>query len=155
MSQLDEADTVTRGRAYLDSLAGRRVTVVGLAKSGVAAARLLRTAGADVIGTDVKPVAALGRQAAALADLGVRLLTGNIGTPLSAHALSFPADGLVVCEVSSFQLETTEVFQPRVAVVLNVTPDHLGRHGTFAAYVDAKARIFANQAPADCAVLNA
>jgi UDP-N-acetylmuramoylalanine--D-glutamate ligase len=83
------------------------------------------------------------------------LIAGNIGTPLSAHALSFPADGLVVCEVSSFQLETTEVFQPRVAVVLNVTPDHLDRHGTFAAYVDAKARIFANQAPADCAVLNA
>src|SRR2546426_11967162 len=85
MSQLDEADTVTRGRAYLDSLAGRRVTVVGLARSGVAAARLLRTAGADVIGTDVKPVAALGREAAALADLGVRLLAGA-GEPAAAFA---------------------------------------------------------------------
>src|SRR2546427_10391805 len=85
MSQLDEADTVTRGRAYLDSLAGRRVTVVGLAKSGVAAARLLRTAGADVIGTDVKPVTALGREAAALADLGVRLLAGA-GEPAAAFA---------------------------------------------------------------------
>src|SRR3989442_15667695 len=91
MSQLDEADTVTRGRAYLDSLAGRRVTVVGLAKSGVAAARLLRTAGADVIGTDVKPVAALGREAAALADLGVRLLTGEGGT-----AAAFADTDLVV-----------------------------------------------------------
>jgi UDP-N-acetylmuramoylalanine--D-glutamate ligase len=237
MSSLDEVATVARGRAYLDSLAGRRVTVVGLARSGVAAARLLRTAGADVIGTDAKPVAALGRDAAGLADLGVRLLTGaddaatftgtdlvvvspgvpldgpqlaaararqvpiigelelgwrateadtvaitgtngkttttaligavlapeprpvlvagNIGTPLSAHALSFPPDGLVVCEVSSFQLESIASFQPRVAVVLNVTPDHLDRHGTFAAYVDAKARIFANQGPTDCAVLNA
>jgi len=57
--------------------------------------------------------------------------------------------------VSSFQLETAESFQPRVAVVLNITPDHLDRHGTFAAYVDAKARIFANQGPSDCAVLNA
>jgi UDP-N-acetylmuramoylalanine--D-glutamate ligase len=57
--------------------------------------------------------------------------------------------------VSSFQLETTELFQPRVAVVLNLTPDHLDRHGSFAAYVDAKARIFANQTEADCAVLNA
>src|SRR6266404_6942637 len=83
------------------------------------------------------------------------LVAGNIGTPLATHALAFPADGLVVCEVSSFQLETTELFQPRVAVVLNLTPDHLDRHGTFEAYVDAKARIFANQTPADCAVLNA
>src|SRR5439155_1590243 len=100
MSQLDEVDTVTRGRAYLDSLAGRRVTVVGLAKSGVAAARLLRTAGADVIGTDVKPVAALGREAAALADLGVRLLAGTgetaaafAGTELVVVSPGIPPDG--------------------------------------------------------------
>src|SRR5439155_3081977 len=119
---LDEVDTVARGRAYLRSLGGRRVAVVGLARSGVAAARLLRAA--------------------------------NIGTPLAAHALAFPADGLVVCEASSFQLEATELFQPRVAVVLNLAPDHLDRHGSFEAYVDAKARIFANQTPADCAVLN-
>src|SRR5262249_20522751 len=80
---------------------------------------------------------------------------GNIGTPLAAHALTFPADGTVVCEVSSFQLETTEAFQPRVAAVLNVTPDHLDRHRTFEAYLDTKARIFANQTSSDCAVLNA
>src|SRR5882672_766690 len=228
----------TRGQAYLRSLAGRRVTVFGLAKSGVAAARLLRAVGADVVGADAKPLAALGPEVAALADLGVRLVTGpgdsmgafagadlvvvspgvpfdaaplaamrarqvpiigelelgwrateadtiaitgtngkttttaltssilalqprpvlvagNIGTPLAAHALEFPADGLVVCEVSSFQLETTELFQPRVAVVLNLTPDHLDRHRTFEAYGDAKVRIFANQTAADCAVLNA
>jgi len=60
-----------------------------------------------------------------------------------------------VCEVSSFKLETTEAFQPRVAAVLNVTPDHYDRHGSFTAYVDAKARIFLNQTAADCAVLNA
>jgi UDP-N-acetylmuramoylalanine--D-glutamate ligase len=83
------------------------------------------------------------------------LVGGNIGTPLAAHALTFPRDGLVVAEVSSFQLETIETFQPRVAAVLNVTPDHLDRHGDFAAYLDAKARIFLNQTPADCAVLNA
>src|SRR5499426_2995190 len=188
----------TRGQAYVRSLAGRRVTVFGLAKSGVAAARLLRAAGADVVGTDAKPAAALGREVAALPEIGVRLvmgpgdpteafaaaelvvvspgvpldappllavrarqvpiigelelgwrateadtiaitgtngkttttaltgailglqprpvlIAGNIGTPLAAHALEFPADGLLVCEVSSFQLETTELFQPRVA----------------------------------------
>jgi UDP-N-acetylmuramoylalanine--D-glutamate ligase len=82
------------------------------------------------------------------------LVGGNFGTPLAAGALAFPPDGLVVAEVSSFQLETIETFQPRVAAVLNVTPDHLDRHRTFAAYRDAKARIFLNQTPADCAVLN-
>jgi len=83
------------------------------------------------------------------------LVGGNIGTPLAAHALDFPPDGIVVCEVSSFQLETVEAFQPRVAVVLNITPDHLDRHGTLDRYVDAKARIFRNQTESDCAILNA
>jgi UDP-N-acetylmuramoylalanine--D-glutamate ligase len=83
------------------------------------------------------------------------LVGGNIGTPLCAHALDFPADGLVVAEASSFQLDTTELLRPRVAAVLNVTPDHLDRHKTFKRYLEAKSRIFANQTPADCAVLNA
>jgi len=60
-----------------------------------------------------------------------------------------------VLEVSSFQLETIHTFRPRIAVVLNVTPDHLDRHRTFAAYTDAKARIFENQQAEDFAVLNA
>src|SRR5437588_3548268 len=230
----EEVQVGTRGRAYLATLAERRVAVVGLAKSGIAAARLLAAAGADVRGTDAKAVASLGAEVAALGALGVRLVDGpaafdgvelvvvspgvpldgaqlspvrarrvpvigelelawrameaetiaitgtngkttttaltgallaeqprpvfvggNIGTPLAAHALDFPAGGLVVAEVSSFQLETIEAFQPRVAAVLNVTPDHLDRHRTFARYLDAKARIFMNQTEHDCAVLNA
>src|SRR5258705_1987403 len=75
----------TRGQAYLRSLAGRRVTVFGLAKGGVAAARLLRAVGADVVGTDAKPVAALGREVAALAEIGVRLVTGP-ADPIAAFA---------------------------------------------------------------------
>src|SRR5207249_11737641 len=82
----------TRGQAYLRSLAGRRVTVFGLAKSGVAAARLLRAAGAEVVGTDAKPVAALGREVAALAEQGVRLLTG----PSDPSAAFAGADLIVV-----------------------------------------------------------
>jgi UDP-N-acetylmuramoylalanine--D-glutamate ligase len=62
---------------------------------------------------------------------------------------------VVVLEVSSFQLETIQTFRPQIAVVLNITPDHLDRHRTFAAYVDAKARIFENQNPSDFSVLNA
>ena len=61
----------------------------------------------------------------------------------------------MVLEVSSFQLETIQTFRPKIAVVLNITPDHLDRHRTFAAYTDAKARIFENQQAEDFAVLNA
>jgi UDP-N-acetylmuramoylalanine--D-glutamate ligase len=237
MIALEDADVATRGRAWLSSLAGSRVTVVGLARSGLAAARMLHEVGARVTGLDAKPAAALGREALALRDAGVRLLSGgsdaaafagaalvvvspgvaldspqlaparaagvpiigelelgwrameaetiaitgtngkttttaltgallaeqprpvlvagNIGMPVAAHAATFPRDGLLVAEVSSFQLETIDTFQPRVAAVLNVTPDHLDRHGSFDAYLEAKARIFMNQSPADCAVLNA
>jgi UDP-N-acetylmuramoylalanine--D-glutamate ligase len=83
------------------------------------------------------------------------LVGGNIGTPLSEQALDFPDDGIVVAESSSFQLESTALFRPRVAAVLNITPDHLDRHGSLERYVEAKARILANQTEADCAVLNA
>jgi UDP-N-acetylmuramoylalanine--D-glutamate ligase len=80
---------------------------------------------------------------------------GNIGTPAISLVEGATADTIAVLEVSSFQLETIQTFRPRIAVVLNVTPDHLDRHRTFAAYTDAKARIFENQLPEDFAVLNA
>jgi UDP-N-acetylmuramoylalanine--D-glutamate ligase len=227
----------TRGVPYRESLAGKTIAVVGLAKSGVAAARLLGRLGARVLASDSSPLEALTAEARALdregcvlwagghpdeafrgaalvvvspgvplelpalaavraggvpiigelelawrvmeADLiaitgtngkttttaltgellrtQVRpvLVGGNIGTPLAEHALEFPGDGLVVAETSSFQLDTIDLFRPRVGAILNITPDHLDRHGTFERYVDAKARIFANQGPTDCAVLNA
>jgi UDP-N-acetylmuramoylalanine--D-glutamate ligase len=83
------------------------------------------------------------------------LVGGNIGMP--AISLTERADRgtVVVLEVSSFQLETVQTFRPKVAVVLNVTPDHLDRHRTFEAYVDAKVRIFENQQEKDFTVLNA
>ncbi len=80
---------------------------------------------------------------------------GNIGTPAISLVERAKADTVVVLEVSSFQLETIQTFRPKVAVVLNITPDHLDRHRTFEAYTDAKARIFENQQPDDFAVLNA
>ena len=80
---------------------------------------------------------------------------GNIGTPAISLVEQANTDTIAVLEVSSFQLETIQTFRPKIAVVLNVTPDHLDRHRTFAAYVDAKARIFENQRPSDFAVLNA
>jgi UDP-N-acetylmuramoylalanine--D-glutamate ligase len=83
------------------------------------------------------------------------LVGGNIGTAAISLAEKATAETTVVLEVSSFQLETIRTFRPKVAVVLNITPDHLDRHRTFAAYVDAKARIFENQQADDFAVLNA
>jgi len=81
-------------------------------------------------------------------------LAGNIGAPLSGFlAESAPRD--FVCEVSSFQLETIERFRPDVAVLTNVTPDHLDRYESFEDYAAAKERIFSNQGPGDFAVVNA
>src|SRR6266540_4985874 len=229
--------TTERGEAYRRWLAARTVSVVGLAKSGIAAARLIRRLGGRVLASDAGAPEMLSAEARALEELGCTVWTGghpdrafenaelvvvspgvpleipalttvrargvpligelelawrvmeadliaitgtngkttttaltgellsgqvspvlvggNIGTPLADRALDFPPDGLIVAETSSFQLETTDRFRPRVAAILNITPDHLDRHGTFERYVDAKARIFANQAPTDCVVLNA
>ena len=83
------------------------------------------------------------------------LVGGNIGTPAISLVEKATPESVIVLEVSSFQLETIRSFRPKVAVVLNITPDHLDRHRTFAAYVDAKARIFENQQAEDFAVLNA
>jgi UDP-N-acetylmuramoylalanine--D-glutamate ligase len=82
------------------------------------------------------------------------LVGGNIGTPAISLAERATRETAIVLEVSSFQLETIQTFRPKVAVVLNVTPDHLDRHKTFETYVDAKARIFENQRGDDFAVLN-
>jgi UDP-N-acetylmuramoylalanine--D-glutamate ligase len=80
---------------------------------------------------------------------------GNIGTPAISLVEHATPHTVTVLEVSSFQLETIQTFHPKVAIILNVTPDHLDRHRTFAAYTDAKARIFENQDTHDFAVLNA
>jgi UDP-N-acetylmuramoylalanine--D-glutamate ligase len=76
---------------------------------------------------------------------------GNIGHP-ALELVGRPLDAAVL-EVSSFQLETTERFRPRVAVILNATPDHQDRHGSFEAYLEAKARILDHQGTDDAAVL--
>jgi UDP-N-acetylmuramoylalanine--D-glutamate ligase len=202
-----------------------RALVVGLARSGVAAAGLLRDRGHDVVGVDrgeappIEGVRTAGRtdglaelegaelvvkspgvpaQAPVVAEarrrgipvwgelelawrhlrghpwvavtgtngktttvelLGHVLRTagvpvavaGNVGTPLASLRLA--AGTTIVCEASSFQLEDTVAFRPEVGVLLNVTPDHLDRHGTFEAYRAAKLELFARQGPGDVAVL--
>jgi UDP-N-acetylmuramoylalanine--D-glutamate ligase len=81
-------------------------------------------------------------------------VAGNVGRALSELPGRVDTQAWVVCELSSFQLEDIDAFRCRVAVILNVTPDHLDRHGGFAQYTAAKLRILENQTPEDTAVLN-
>jgi len=82
------------------------------------------------------------------------MVGGNIGRPLIELAEAATRDDVLVAEVSSFQLEATERFRPKVAVMLNVSPDHLDRHENLRAYQEAKAKVFANQESDDTAVIN-
>src|SRR5271168_2783410 len=201
-------------------LKGKKVLVVGLGKSGLAAALFLRRRGAQVTVSDVRSAAALAKDIPALLDQGIMveagghglltfrrqdlivvspgvplltpelvqvrnlglpiigelelaarfhkgnvlaitgsngktttttlcgeiflaaglktLVAGNIGLPVIETVDQSSAGAWSVLEVSSFQLETTESFHPRVAMILNITPDHLDRHGTFENYVAMK-----------------
>jgi len=218
-------------------LKSKKVLVVGLGKSGLAAALFLRRKGALVTVSDVRSAAALAHDLPALLDQGIMveagghgLLTfrrqdlivvspgvpldtpelvqvhnfglpvigelelaarflvgktiaitgsngkttttslcgeilsaahlqvqvgGNIGVPVISLVDESREDGWSVLEVSSFQLETAYQFRPNIAAILNISPDHLDRHGNLENYVAAKERIFANQGPSDALVLNA
>ena len=217
-------------------LKGKKVLVVGLGKSGLAAALFLRRRGAQVTVSDLRSAQALSKEIPSLLEAGILVEAGghglltfrrqdlivvspgvplntpelvqvrNLGLPiigeleLAARFLKgevlaitgsngktttttlcgeiFRAGGLQtvvagniglpvietvdhskpgawsVLEVSSFQLETTESFHPRIAMILNITPDHLDRHGSFENYVAMKEKIFANQTGDDYLILN-
>lgn len=218
-------------------LAGKKVLIIGAARSGIAAARFLVERGAIVALNDQKPIEKWSAEAQALKEAGVGLLPGeppswlldqlelvvvspgvpatiipiryaeragaeiigevelaarflkgrivaitgsngkttttsligellrdaglpvevggNIGRPLISMVESSRDNGWTVVELSSFQLETTKTFRASIAVVLNVTPNHMDRYETFNDYAAAKHRIFMNQTEEDVAVLNA
>jgi UDP-N-acetylmuramoylalanine--D-glutamate ligase len=218
-------------------LAGKQVVVVGLARSGIAAAEFLLRRGALVVATDRRPAAGLAQEAVMLQERGARLelgghreatftgadlvvvspgvpwdlpelaaaraagvpvmaelelgfqhmrgtvaavtgtkgkstttaalaamlgerggdvrLGGNIGQAVTGLLDGATDETVFVLEVSSFQLEGTDTFHPRVAVFLNLSADHLDRHPSFEDYSAAKAKIFHNQTSADWAVVNA
>jgi UDP-N-acetylmuramoylalanine--D-glutamate ligase len=217
-------------------LKGKKVLVVGLGKSGLAAALFLRRRGAQVTVSDIRSAEALAKDIPALLEEGINveagghglltfrrqdlivvspgvpldtpelvqvrnfglpiigelelaarflkgqtlaitgsngktttttlvgeilkstglptLVAGNIGVPVISLIDDSTDDTWSVLEVSSFQLETTREFHPRIAVILNITPDHLDRHGSFENYALAKERIFAAQDESDLVVLN-
>ena len=82
-------------------------------------------------------------------------VVGNIGYPFSLAAMVSRKEDVHVCEVSSFQMETADTFHPHVALLTNITEDHLNRHGTMAVYTEMKMRMFRRQTPEDWAVFNA
>ncbi|MDO5350998.1 MAG: Mur ligase family protein [Lachnospiraceae bacterium] len=81
-------------------------------------------------------------------------VVGNIGIPYTEVALDTTEDSVTVAEVSSFQLETIMDFHPQVSAILNITPDHLNRHGTMERYIAVKKSIAMNQTEEDTIVLN-
>lgn len=81
-------------------------------------------------------------------------VVGNIGNPYTKEVLKSSPDSITVAEISSFQLETTDVFAPEVSAILNITPDHLDRHGTMENYIETKLRIAKNQRKDSLCILN-
>ncbi len=217
-------------------LEGKKVLVVGIARSGVAAARLLASRGAMVIANDIRNESALVSEVEQLREAGVMIslgshpeslfdnadlivlspgvpgniaplqiarragikiisevelasrflrgrwigitgsngkttttalinelmraagaktiVGGNIGTALTSMVEASSDDSWIVAELSSFQLEEIEKLRPEVALITNITPDHLDRYDSLDDYVRAKHRIFMNQSGSDWAVLN-
>src|SRR5216683_3100778 len=103
---------------------------------------------------EVKQVIGFGLPVIGELELASRYLKGQVVAITGSNAKSTP-ETVSVLEVSSFQLETVEEFHPKIAVVLNITPDHLDRHGSFEVYAAAKAMITERQGPDDFLVLNA
>jgi UDP-N-acetylmuramoylalanine--D-glutamate ligase len=115
--------------------------------------RLLANPIVGVTGTNGKTTTTELLGAVFRADERLVAVAGNMGRPLTGLDGDISKDTWIVCELSSFQLEDIECFRPRVGVLLNLTPDHLDRHGTVGRYREAKLRIFENQRPHDTAVL--
>lgn len=82
------------------------------------------------------------------------MVGGNIGAALSCEVVQLSREDWLVAELSSFQLETVERFRPEIALILNITPDHLTRHGTMENYIAAKSNIFRGQRADDILILN-
>ena len=116
-------------------------------------ARLVRQPDVGITGTNGKTTTSELVGAILRADGRHVSVAGNVGRPLCGLDGELAADEAVVCELSSFQLEDIEALRPHVAVLLNLTPDHLDRHGSLAGYRAAKLRIFENQGAGDTAVV--
>jgi UDP-N-acetylmuramoylalanine--D-glutamate ligase len=148
---LDDVDVVVKSGGVPNEaplVAGalaRRIPIWSDAEVGY---RILPNPLVGVTGTNGKTTTT-----ALLAEMLGAPAAGNIGLALCALDGEVEPERPIVCELSSFQLEYVDAFRPRVAVLLNLEPDHLDRHGTFEAYRAAKLRVFENQRADDVAVL--
>jgi len=120
----------------------------------VASAPIIAVTGTNGKTTTVMLIADLLRADGREVQVAGNTLAGGFQVPLIRAAETVPASGWIVAEISSFQLEWVDRFRPRVAVITNITADHLNRHGTVAVYAAAKARILDAQTPAEWRVLN-
>jgi len=156
--QFTQADliVVSPGVPDITELQAARAAQVAITGELELASRFIRSTLVGITGTNGKSttttlcgsiMAAAGRPT---------FVGGNVGVPLATAVNTPPGDagGICVVEVSSFQALTMETFRPQVAVLLNISPDHLDRHGTMDDYVAAKARLFQAQQASDFAVMN-
>lgn len=130
---------------------GRGIQVLGELELGArfVAGPIYAVTGTNGKTTTVSLLGEMLRQAGLVAHV-----TGNVGYPLTAAVMEARPNDPMVTEVSSFQLESMQLFHPNIAAILNLTPDHLNRHGTMENYAGLKKSISANQAPRDFLVLN-
>jgi len=138
--------------AELEQARGRGIPVIGEVEL---AGRYLQGSVLAITGSNGKTTttALTGK---ILAEGGLKTLVGgNIGTPVLELVAQSTPESWSVLEISSFQLETAVEFRPKIAVILNITPDHLDRHGSFEQYALEKRKITAQQGPEDVLVLNA
>jgi UDP-N-acetylmuramoylalanine--D-glutamate ligase len=148
---------VSPGVPELPELAAARAAGVEITGEIELASRFVEATIVAITGTNGKSTTTTLAGAMLRASGRPTFVGGNLGDPL-AGAVGTPAaavGGVCVVELSSFQLETVRTFHPRVAVLLNVTPDHLDRYPSYEAYAATKARVFAAQHAADFAVVNA
>jgi UDP-N-acetylmuramoylalanine--D-glutamate ligase len=140
------------GHPLARAAAAAGLPVIGELELGYRAARapLVCVTGTNGKSTTTDLVGALVRAAGREVEV-----CGNIGRALCEVAERVSPAGLLVVEVSSFQLETVDRLRPSIATWLNLTPDHLDRHGSLEAYAAAKQRLFARQTEEDWAILNA
>lgn len=138
----------------LAGLVGARQRGIPILSEIELAARFIATPLVGITGTNGKTTTT-SLVTALLRHCGLSVFEGgNIGTPLISFVHEGKRADYVVAELSSYQLEAIEIFRPQIAVLLNITEDHLDRYGSFAEYCEAKFRIFMNQREEDVAVIN-
>lgn len=116
--------------------------------------RLTSTPIAAITGTNGKTTTTALLGEIMKADKRKTFITGNIGRAMILEVENSKPEDVFVLEVSSFQLESTAAFKPKVAAILNITPDHLNRHKTMEKYIEAKCKVFINQDEKDYTILN-